>query len=770
MKKHFLLALLFGTAVSVFAQSSLDLVSRAQLRRQRLVLKQEASRYGKDLNLLKSRMPAASSHAMGMVRLAPGTTVEELEKEGVNVLHSRRGFAFVTMPVNDVERVASLKCVSRLQLARPVDAKMDKARAATGVDRIHQGLGLPQAYTGKGVVCGIVDGGVEPNHINFYDGEGNPRVGFLAHMVANQTTGELNEKFYGRGVTENVKDIRLFTTDDRTTFHGTHTMGTMAGGYKGISTVATMNGNKVTTIGEQANPFYGVAYDSDIAVGCGDLYDMVIALGVDYIIQYAEYENKPVVINLSLGSNTGAHDGKGIINQFFDLCAKETNAIICVSAGNEGDKDIALHKTFTETDAEAKTFIMGQEIDGYGYTRYGNIEIYNEDNTPLDIQAVIFNRSRGKIVQRYPLNIDASSEGTGTYWVSSSDYDQGEDIIDAQFGNFFKGYVGLGWNIDSDNNRFHCILDYYAINNELKNSNGNYVIGFIVKGKAGQRVDVFCDGTFSSLSNYDVADWDDGMRDGSINDMATGNSLVVVGSYDTRKDWGALDGNAYQSGYAINEGEISGFSSYGTLVDGRRLPHICAPGAAIISSTSSYFVKSGNADLASLNAKAGSGDDTDYWGWSIGTSMSTPHVAGAIALWLEADPTLTLSEVKEIIASTAIRDEAVLRADPVQAGAGKFDAYEGLKEVLRRAGGTGVDGVRQAGKTPLLVNAVGDKAFEVFLGGASELDMALYDTVGKCAMRCHAAGDEGRMDVSSLSKGIYVLVVNGAYTQKVVIK
>ena len=767
MKRNYLFALFFGMALSLSAQSSLDLQSRVQLRQQRLVLKQSEKGVDKNLNLLKSRMPVSPSRTMGMIKLAPGASVEDLEAEGVEVLRSRYGFAFVSLPVSDVERVASLKSVQRFQLARPVAAKMDKARKATGVDKIHQGLGLPQAYTGKGVVCGIVDNGIEPNHINFLDEDGKSRVGFLAHITANQSTGELTEKFYGRGVTANVKDIATFTTDDNTTYHGSHTMGTMAGSYKGNAMVASTDGLGTATVAEQANPFYGVAYDADIAVGCGDLYDMVIAFGVDYIVQYAEYEKKPVVVNLSLGSNTGAHDGKGVINQFFDITAKETNAIICVASGNEGDMKIALNKTFTETDKEAKTFIVGQEMDGNGYMRYGNVEIYSDDDTPLDIQAVIFNKKRGRIAQRFPLTVDENTQGYGQYWVSSDEYNQGEDIVDAQFANYFQGYVGMGWNVDPDNNRFYTILDYYAINDAVKNADGNYVLGFVINGKPGQRVDVFCDGTFSTLSDYEVAGWDDGMLNGSISDMATGNSTLVVGSYDTRKQWGALDGYAYQTSYNINDGEISEFSSYGTLVDGRNLPHVCAPGAVILSSLNSYFVKAGNANPTLLTAKADNGDQTNYWGWAVGTSMATPHVAGAIALWLEADPTLTLNEIKDIVASTAIRDEAVLRADPVQAGAGKFDAYAGLQEVIRRA--TGV-GRLEADKAPLLVSAVGERAFRAFLAGASEMEVVLCDLSGKNVLHTSSPGDEVIVDVSSLAKGVYVLRVNETNAQKIVVK
>lgn len=771
MRKYLLFALLFGATMTAVAQSSLDLVSRAQLRQQQLMLAQEAKGNGKMLKL-KGAAPAPGANVFGMVRLADGCSADELEAEGVKVVRCNHGFAWVSVPVGDVERVAALKSVRRFQLARPVKAKNDRARAATGVDMVHSGTGLAQAYTGKGVICGIVDAGIDANHINFRDENGRSRVAWLAQMTPNMSTGDVDEKYYGNNPADIVggRDITTFTTDDPTTFHGSHTLGTMAGSYRGITTVASGDRQSGASIGTMENPYYGMAYNSDIAVGCGDLYDAIIALGVDHILQYAAYKKQPSVINLSLGSNSGAHDGMGMINQYFDMVAKQDNAIICVSAGNEGDKKIALNKTLTATDNTVQSFILGQDMSdyGYGFLTYGNVGIYSNDNTPLEVQAVIFNRSRGRVAQRFPLNVDLSNPGYGQYWVSSADYQQAdEDIIDTQFAKYFDGYVGLGWAYDEDSGRFYAMVDCYA-ENKAGNANGNYVIGFIVTGKDGQRVDCFGDGLFSTLTNFGVDGWDDGMYNGTISDMATGNSILVVGSYDTRKDWAALDGGVYYPGYEVSDGGISNFSSYGTLVDGRNLPHICAPGAVIISSYNNYYVEAGNAPVSSVTAQADEAGRTNYWGWSIGTSMASPHVAGSIALWLEADPTLTLDDVKDIVAKTAIRDGAVLAADPVQAGAGKFSAYEGLKEVIRR----GVSGIGSiaAGKPRTLVTAVGDRVFKVFMGGATYMDIAVYDSLGKKWLHCKASGDETTVDMSSLPKGMYVLGVNGAESQKIVIQ
>lgn len=54
--------------------------------------------------------------------------------------------------------------------------KLDTGRKATGVTDIHNGIGLPQRFTGKGVVTGLMDSGLDPNHIAFLDDAGMPRT------------------------------------------------------------------------------------------------------------------------------------------------------------------------------------------------------------------------------------------------------------------------------------------------------------------------------------------------------------------------------------------------------------------------------------------------------------------------------------------------------------------------------------------------------------------------------------------------------------------
>ena len=63
--------------------------------------------------------------------------------------------------------------------------------------------------------------------------------------------------------------------------------------------------------------------------------------------------------------------------------------------------------------------------------------------------------------------------------------------------------------------------------------------------------------------------------------------------------------------------------------------------------------------------------------------MSAPAVAGAVALWLQADPSLTVNDVRNVLQLTSRKDSFVNSGYSERWGAGKLDAYAGLRYVLR---------------------------------------------------------------------------------------
>lgn len=777
MKKGLLCALVVCMSVAVRGQAQLDLQSRAALRAIR-------SELAADSGSLPQPMRVRAAHAPGgvamvqpgdcrmvgaMVRVKEGTTQAQLEAEGLQVLGLRGTIALVSLPLDEVETIAAQsQVIKQMQLPRAVKPMNDIARAVTGVDAIHAGKGLPQAYTGKGVVTGIVDAGLDPNHVMFKRADGTSRVEYLTYYIQdNSSSSGVSGAWFNRST------ISQFTTDDPTNFHGTHTLGTMAGGYTGSSKVASLSDGKAS-VATGANPYYGMATESDIVASCGTLQDFFIALGMESVLDYASQMQMPAVINLSLGGTTGPHDGTSMISEYMALAEKQDKVIICVAAGNEGDLPLVVSDTLTESQTEVKSFIQPMYAeypiyneDGSTYTyknlRYGQVYVYSNDSTPFTINAVAYNKTRGKITFRASFSPDNEN---GSIYYASPDYASEGDLTHPNFTKAFNGYVGVGGLVDEYSGRYYAIVDYFV--EDAATNDGSYTFGFEVSGTPGQRIDCYCDGSFTTLTDDGLAGWQMGSSDGTISDMACGDGILVVGSYNSRDDYASLDGKVHGYQGELAPGKVSSFTSYGTTIHGKQLPEVCAPGATIISALSKpYADYTGiGAYPANLQASSKAGSDTYYWMQCLGTSMACPVVAGGIALWLEADPTLTLADVKDIISKTSLRD-ADVNDDP-RWGYGKFDALAGLKEVLRR-NGMGIGSVA-SDNSRLLVTSEDLRHFNVFLGGARQMDVAVYDIAGKEVARFASQGDEAEIDASGWSAGTYVVRANGMFSGKIVVR
>ncbi|WP_455063364.1 S8 family serine peptidase [Prevotella fusca] len=787
-----ILLTVFGSCMVglAFGQTKLDLQSQMELFKLRNT---SIPTYNSRTRSFE-RPKSVPENTMAMVELKDTDGRGELEEQGVKVLRVRGNIAFVVVPLADVERVAALKCVRRMELPRRMYQKMDVVRKEIGVDKIHQGIDLPQAYTGKGVVTGIVDGGIDPNHINFLKPDGTTRFGYISKITVDQSNkdGYLYNNYYPRAVLDtmsqrdNTYAIEDFTTDSYTTFHGTHTTGIMAGGYKGNITYGKTDDDDTSYPVSASNPFYGCATESELVASCGDLRDMYIAFGVDDVVQYALKSGKspkPCVINLSLGSNIGVHDSTSVMNKF--LAEEGKHAIICVAAGNEADMAVALKKTFDNAGETVKTFITPMQPGAlksgtktYFNLRNGQIAAYSNDSTEFEFQIVVTNTKReNRAAVRIP--VLKNTNGQAVTYASGGDYSMSGAVINQTFAKAFDGYVTVASAIDAETGRYYAMAEIMTSDNQKTNQDGNYKLALEIKSKkAGQRVEVYGDAQHVYFDDNKQTGFVSGSRNGSISDMACAANIVTVGSYNVRNHWASLDGYVYGYNKKGDEddyptGEVSRFSSFGTLADGRDLPTVCAPGASIISSVNTYAVENpdlGYSDMA-LQGKLKKDKKTYYWHQSLGTSMATPVVAGSIALWLEANPALTCKDVVRIIKETARKDDFVKNTgDPVQWGAGKFDAYAGLKQVLREKQTNGVNGVRTAENKEIpVITMKGERSFTAFLAGAKQLTVRAYSLGGQLVHSLSAQGDELNVNASSWGKGVYLVQVNGSKAQRIVI-
>lgn len=772
-----LLAAAIALGGNAAAQSKVDLRGRTVLREAKLT----ASGKQGGARLAKAKKAASSTTVRAFITLNAGFSAADLEEiTGLNIQSDRGTRLMAEFPAAAVEALENSAAVKSIQIERPVEVKMNLARQLSGIDKIHQGEALPQPYTGKGVICALVDGGFDPNHVNFLNPDGTNRIENFTYFRQLQNGGATPET-YGADYMPQID------TESAETFHGTHTLGIMAGSYRGKIKGGMLsddgNGFLVNTVEEIDNPYYGVAPEASISAACGAGTDYYVALGIDGILNYAYWkanETKsivPVCLNLSIGSNVGPHDGSSTLSRYIDeeVAASSPNVpfIPVISAGNEGDMPITVKKTLAEEDLELKTTLLSKDLfaqEGkFPNAVYGQIYIYSDTEEPFDVQAVIINKERGKIALQNALA--ASPEGAQKYFCSSNEYvtSSDVDIVSPQLAANFEGYLGVTAMTDTDESgRYMAVLDMMLWETEA--NNGRYCVGFVVKGKPGQRINAYCTGDWFDFSaqGMEESGWLEGGMDGTISDVACGKNIIVVGSYNARNYWGNIDGSiGGYDGDLFSNNKVSDFTSWGTLNDGRSLPHVCAPGATIISSSNEYYLTENKVKDDQIQAFYNDGTRRHSWHQCVGTSMSTPVVTGSIALWMEANPTLTVEEIRDIIMQTATVDDDVRSGNPVQWGAGKFDAYAGLKEVLNRK--ASIEGIGIGSASELLIRQSAGE-LEVALPGASNLTVNIFSATGATVATASAKGNTVTVKTAGLPAGVYIVSANGMRTSKVIIK
>lgn len=663
-----------------------------------------------------------------------GVDVEEISRIG--------NMAVVSVTAAQMELLADLPQVKKVSLGNEKTAFMYKARPACGVDIVQEGGdGLDKKYTGKGVVAGLFDVGLDVNHINFLDADGKPRTKRVWSYASNG-----KETAY-----TTPSQIENFTTENNGESHGTHVLGIMGGSYNGPAKYTYIDGRSATLVEQDAAdskiPFYGVATDADLAVACGPLTDANIVAGVQRIVSYAESEGQPCVVNLSVGSTLGPHDGTDAVAKYLAELGKK--AIICIAAGNDGDTNVSI---------QAKGKTIQTSVESTASSGSGIVQFWGSDDVPFTIRFIGYDRSKGKEVFSYTLDTNLGGKS-----VRQTDMDG--------FSSAFRGSITLSSNVDTGNNRY-----YVSASVSVTGISSTIMPGFVIEPLENQTVDGY--GNNMVFVSNSIPGFTNGNANNSISDMACGENVIVVGSFTTAGQWAAFTSTGGSTIYSYNpkpsDGAISAFSSYGKTFGGKQLPEICAPGEGIISSFSQYYVSKAPTSatqgwlMGEYTAPKGLMSRNSPWGLMQGTSMACPFVAGVVASWLEADPTLTVDEIKDIMKSTAMTDFYTM-SKPTRFGYGKIDALEGIKAVISQSG---ISDVVADGNDVFVTNIDG-RNFEIYVSGANRVNASLYALSGNMVAAGSADGDTLILSADNAAAGVYVLKIEGANTtetRKVVIK
>jgi len=763
MNKSIFTLLAAATALSVTAQSKFD-ISALSVMREYHQLQQPAAAHARTSVVARdAREQAASTGRITMLLLLnDGATREALEGAGCEVIDLGTNTAIVQCAIADAERLAALDCVRQISFGGKQTPHMLTTRNETGVTSIHDAeqataIGLQQPYTGAGVLAGIIDRGFDPNHLNFLDADGNTRVEQFYHMTGTQ--GE--HTVY---TAENIADLQ---TDYRTDTHGTHTLGIVAGSYRGpIGYYDPREGE----MDDVPNPFYGIAPGSTIAASGGELYDPNIAMGLYRLTNYRKKADKPMVINMSFGSNLGPHDGTSALCQQISRYAND-GAILVMSAGNEGDGKIAARKKFTSSDNKMRTML--RLIDPNG--NLGHAAFYSDDNTPFTLSLAIVD-NYGNIRYSYTLEPDSDPyqmKGIATSYFDDPNYTY-DKVIDNSFtaGSYAVGYGG----IDAASGRYFIDIQFQLVTKSDSGAN----LAFIIDGEDGQEIWAYTSSTDYEFASNGISEWTDGITNGSISDLATSDNVIVVGAYSATDSYWTYNGDEVRYTGVLDKGERTYFSSYGDIIDGRTLPHVVAPGALVISSMNRYYgVSKFDADAGktynpggdACSAMVNNGKSLYCWEQMSGTSMAAPVVSGTIALWLEANPRLTTQEIiNEILPETCIRDRFVNSADdPAKWGYGKLDAVKGLKKALELSGVCNPVAPGTSDDMRLIIGADGS-TFDIFVNGEDALTASLVNLNGITVATASSDSNSVALDTAGITPGIYVLAVKGhdtTYTRKV---
>ena len=699
MKKTYALVAFLCLSLVIMAQSpKLSNYSRSFIDAKNTVQnEQQRTNYRKHFGL---KMVAEQEFVSAYIHFNDAAGKAILENYGATIVSDFGNIVTATIPVDQLEALSNETAIKFIEIGTPVRKKMAAARIGGNVDKVQAGTGLSHPFLGTNVVVGVVDGGFQYNHINFYDLDNTSELRVKRVWKQNGNT-----KYTTQATIEAAK----YDDSSDPSGHATHVTGIAAGSYSG-------------------NSYYGVAKDADIVMVSMGEANTDISNGVKYVFDYATEVGKPAVVNLSLGTHIGPHDGTSTFDRTCDAM-QGAGRLLVGAASNEGDQRLYLEKTLaaSATATEAITFDTNYGDNG---TYYQEIDIWGDANQTYTIQVIITN-----------------SAGTTTLWSS--------DVVNAttsttktysSFSSAATGFIGLYAGKDGTNNKGNVLLTTH---------NSSWSTGFKLNSTNKLKV------IFTATTAGTIRSWADGYgstwANGSTNSTAgelggSGKKIISVGAWTTTA----------KSGYGLTKNAIAGFSSKGPTADGRMKPDIAAPGAVLASSVPNTSAVTGDQDFEQA-ATATVNSVKYYWGYMQGTSMASPFVTGVLATWLQANPSLTPEQVRDILSQTSSVDAYTGTCPNNTWGYGKIDAYAGLVKVIET---TPIQNLETMPDAIIVYPNPNNGSFKVLFTETDEnLLVSVYTINGQQLMTKRVGNVNVQetldVDLGSVNSGAYIVKITG---------
>jgi subtilisin family serine protease len=424
------------------------------------------------------------------------------------------------VPLDRIGPLSNDPAVEWIRPARYLHPRLDVALPTVHVPPFRKKNGL----TGKSVVVGVVDSGIDPNHAAFAG-----RILRIWDQTLPTAGGGVPVGAYGAELT----GAALGASRDKNG-HGTHVAGIAAGDDK---------------------KFGGVAPGADLVVVKTDFMDAHIADGVRYVFRVAKDLGRPAVVNLSLGGHSDAHDGTDSLSQIIDAESGK-GRVVCCAAGNEGHDNI-------HAAAEVAAGAVGTVRFFVPTGTVGTAELNGWYTGGAALEVAV--RTPGGFVTNFQPVLTAGSHAR------SYSLPDAEVVVSTP-----------GPNPDNGDHQF--LIQMRGAGAAATTRGGVWQLRLQGPGlTAPVRVDVWAlDDQESPQVVFTGTSVSNDMKIGS---PGAADGAVTVASYTTSKvAWTDVDGTARQVGLAPDA--LSDFSSNGLTRTGKQKPDVTAPGAMIVSALS----------------------------------------------------------------------------------------------------------------------------------------------------------------------------------------
>lgn len=224
------------------------------------------------------------------------------EGKEITIVPLLGNYAIVTLPEEELEAFSQNPQVEFIEKPKRLYFELFEARLASCLSSVqNEETGL----SGKGILIGVVDSGVDYRHPDFRREDGSSRIQKLWDQSRNGTPPagyvmgtEYTKEQIDQALGMSEEEGRKLVPEVDYSGHGTSVLGIAAGNGRASGGVQR-----------------GIAYESELfVVKLGipreNSFPRTTELiqGIDYLAREAIERNQPMVINLSFGNNYGSHE------------------------------------------------------------------------------------------------------------------------------------------------------------------------------------------------------------------------------------------------------------------------------------------------------------------------------------------------------------------------------------------------------------------------------------------------------------------------------